>query len=100
MTKESAIVTAWCNWLSLLENTGKLVYQRNNTGAVVTREFGRKARYIRFGKRFSADILVFIRGGQTLHCEIKSDIGKQSFGQMEYERKITALGHTYYLIRS
>ena len=100
MKKESAIVTACCNWLALLENSGKLVYQRNNTGAVVTREFGRKARFLRFGKKGASDILIFCPGGRTLHVEVKSDVGKMSFEQMEYEHKITALGHTYYLIRS
>ena len=72
--KESLIQNAIEAYLSLLENQNKLVYLKNNSGAFQTRQGG----FYRMGKRGSADFIVFINNGQTLHLEVKNEKGKQN----------------------
>lgn len=100
--RESHIVSAIKSWLQIYENQGKLVFIRNNSGATVTHEQGRKPRFWKAGKPGSSDFLIFICGGRTLHVECKNDTdgGRQSFAQQEYQRKIEDLGHPYYIVRS
>jgi VRR-NUC domain len=93
--KESLIVTAIQQYLQLLENQGKLVYQRNNSGST---KIGNN--FIRFGKTGSPDLYVFLPNGKTLMIEVKNDKGKLSEGQKEFQEKITNLGHEYIVVRS
>lgn len=94
--KEAGIQTAICQYLQYQENMGKLIYMRNNSGAVINQ----KGRFIKFGKRGSADIIIFVKGGKTLHVEIKNEKGRMSTSQLEMELKLKQLKHKYYLVRS
>ncbi len=93
---ESLIQNAIETYLKLLENQGKLVYQKNNSGALQTRAGG----FVRFGKRGAPDFLVFIKAGKTLHLECKNEKGRQNANQLEFEINITNLGHKYFIVRS
>ena len=93
--KESGIVTAIQQYLQILENQGKLVFQRNNSGAVRTQRGG----FLRFGKVGSPDFYLFTVGGKTIHLEVKNETGKQSEGQKDFEERVTKLGHKYLIVR-
>jgi len=93
--KESAIQTGIEKYLIFMENMGKLVYQKNNTGAVKV-----EGRFIRFGKDGSSDFLVYLPKGETLHLEVKTSKGRQTDNQKKYQKDVEALGHEYYIARS
>lgn len=44
--------------------------------------------------------LILVLKGKVLFIELKTDIGKQSPTQIEFERQITELGHEYHVVRS
>lgn len=44
--------------------------------------------------------LVLIKTGAVLFIELKTDTGTQSAPQKEFERKVTAAGHTYVIVKS
>lgn len=93
---ESGIITAICNYLQLLENQNKILFFRNNSGATQTASGG----FIRFGKRGSPDIFVFIKGGKIIQLEVKCGKNKQTVSQLEWELKMKQLGHIYKIVRS
>lgn len=47
-----------------------------------------------------SDTIVVAPNGVTLYIEFKTPIGRQSDEQIEFERRVTMLGHKYYLCRS
>jgi hypothetical protein len=94
--KETLIQTAIEHYLALLENTGKLVYQKNNTGAFKAQH----GSFVRFGKAGSPDFYIFIKNGQCLHIEVKNEKGKLNDNQTDYQQTIEKLGHTYLIVRS
>lgn len=100
--KESQIVTAITQYLSLLENQNKLLFIRNNSGAM----YNSRGGFYKFGRTGSPDFLIFLRdysntnNGRCLHLEIKTNKGKLSPGQLEYQAKILMLGHHYEVAHS
>ena len=94
--KESGIVNAIMSYLQLLENQGKLVYQRNNSGAFINP----KGNFFKMGKRGSPDFYIFLPSGKTIHLEVKNEKGKQNLNQLEFEIRLKQLGHSYYVVRS
>ncbi len=78
----------------------KIPYIRNNnfTG-VITRLNGSRGFIRNTSFPGSPDLLVFLKGGVTLHIEFKSEIGKQSPDQKEYQRIAESLGHKYHIVR-
>ena len=93
--RESQIITVIANYLQYQENLNKLLFIRNNSGALPTRTGG----FIKFGKRGSSDFIVFIKNGEVLHIECKTEKGRQTTSQLEYEIKLKQLGHKYYIVR-
>lgn len=98
--KESGIQTAIEQYLQYLENQGKLIYIKNNSGAIKTQAFGQKSSFIRFGKKGSPDFFIFLPAGQVLHMEVKNEKGRQNDNQLNYQQKIENLGHRYVIVRS
>lgn len=47
-----------------------------------------------------ADLIVLYPNGKTYFIELKTDTGKQSDKQIEFEKRVTELGFEYKLIRS
>lgn len=94
--KESQIQKAVEQYLTLLENSGKLVFIKNNSGAFINP----KGNFYKMGKSGSPDFLLFLKYGDCLHLEIKNETGKPSPGQLEYQRKAEKLGHTYIIMRA
>lgn len=47
-----------------------------------------------------SDTIIVAPNGVTLYIEFKTKIGRQSDEQIEFERRVSMLGHRYYLCRS
>ena len=94
--KESQIQRTIEEYLKLLENMGKLVYIKNNSGAFPTKE----GHFVRFGKAGSPDFVVFMPNGKSIHLEVKNETGKQNPNQVAYQKMIEKLGHQYIIARN
>jgi hypothetical protein len=94
-TKESCIQTAIEKYLKLLENTGRIVYVKNNSGGFMSP----RGHFFRFGKAGSPDFFVFTKNGNSLHIEVKNETGIQSKLQKDYQKRIEKLSHHYYIVR-
>ena len=68
---------------------------RNNTGSVKTQD----GRFVTFGLNGSADIIGLLRGGRFLAIEVKSEIGRQSEQQKNFQKMIESFGGLYILAR-
>lgn len=66
---------------------------RANTGAAMSSAGHR----VHFGVPGQADISGILRGGRRLEVEVKSDRGRQSPEQREFQHRIEALGGLYLL---
>ena len=94
--KESIIQKAIEHYLQLLENQGKLIYIKNNSGSFKTEQGG----FYRMGKKGSSDFIVATKDAKTLWIEVKNEKGKQNENQIEFQSKIEKLGHIYFIVRS
>jgi hypothetical protein len=111
---ESDIIRAVNDYLQIQRNKKKLMFIRNNSGAIPIVDGKNKRRYIRFGDKGSPDFLVWLPYNNEMECgfipmckwmrglalEAKSDIGKQSIDQIEWQADFEKLGGEYYIIRS
>jgi len=79
-----------------MENLGKLVYIKNNSGGFKTEQ----GNFYRMGKIGSSDFIVAIGKGVTLWLEVKKPTTKQNDNQILFQEKIEKLGHKYYVVRS
>jgi hypothetical protein len=68
----------------------------NNTGAV--RVDGK--RFVRFGMKGSPDILGVTNGGRILCVETKSERGRQTAEQREFEEAVRERGGVYVVAKS
>jgi hypothetical protein len=48
----------------------------------------------------AADVVIVLNGGKVVWVEFKLPTGRQSDAQKEFEKRITELGHVYYVCRS
>ena len=111
---ESDIIRAVNDYLQIQRNQKKLMFIRNNSGAIPIVDGTNKRRYIRFGDKGSPDFLVWLPFDNEKECEFipmhkwirgiaieaKSDIGKQSIDQIEWQADFEKLGGEYYIIRN
>jgi len=99
--------------LQIQRNQKKLMYIRNNSGAMPVVDGKNKRRYIRFGDKGSPDFLVWkpsviiayptvvgVNVLRSIALEAKSDTGKQSKDQIEWQKDFEVIGGEYYLIRN
>jgi len=114
---ESDVIRVINDYLQIQRNQGKLMYIRNNSGAIPIVDGKNKRRYIRFGDKGSPDFLVWIPGKyiqinytdndciattkylKTIALEAKSDIGKQSADQIKWQADFERIGGEYYVVR-
>lgn len=97
--EESAIQSVIIDYLQILENQGKLFFQRTNNIAVSD---------IRDGKRFFRAMpkgahkgfpdLIIIKNGALIGIEVKSKKGKQSKEQKKIEEQFIKNGATYFVV--
>ena len=88
---ETQLVKACEQYLKL---KGVFCY-RNNSGGMKTPTGG----FIRFGATGSPDIVAVIKG-KFIGIECKTDKGKQSPGQKEFEKNLKQAGGEYWLVRN
>ena len=111
LISEADVIRAVNDYLQIQKNQGKLMYIRNNSGAMPIIDGKNKRRYIRFGDKGSPDFLVFIGDYfavgeysfgfvKTVAIEAKSETGKQSAGQIKWQFDFERLGGEYYVVRS
>ncbi|MEG0426194.1 MAG: VRR-NUC domain-containing protein [Cetobacterium sp.] len=98
-TKESEIQSSIIDYLQILENRGKIFFQRVNNTPVYD-PIGKKFRSMAKGtKKGFPDILV-IADGRTIGLEVKTATGKQSKDQKDIENKFKQHGQEYFVVRS
>jgi len=89
------IQAAILEYLEVLEAQGKLMVIRNQSGA-----FKHDNRFIRFGRKGSADVMVWLPNGQGIMLEVKREGGKQTREQKVFQAKCDKLRIPYYVVRS
>lgn len=47
-----------------------------------------------------SDLIILKPNGKTIFVEVKTEIGKQSDAQSEFQKKVQDMGFDYYLVRS
>lgn len=108
---ESDVIKIINDYLQIQKNQGKLMFIRNNSGAIPIENGKNKRRYIRFGDKDSPDFLVWKLGyyrynfqmlmrAESIALEAKSDIGKQSKGQKKWQEDFENVGGSYYIVRN
>jgi len=102
-TEEKNLAQAVEQTFQLLENQGKLLWIRNDSGVEhrqYTRKDGSTSAYRRaYGRKGSPDYIV-VMPTQTIFVELKTAIGRSSPAQIEWQYKTHKLGIEYYLVRS
>ena len=108
--KESYVIRVVKDYLQIQRNQKKLVYIRNNSGAMPIIDGENKRRYIKFGDKGSPDFLIWMPGIinnpdfpailRAIAIECKSDIGRQSEDQIEWQKDFEAIGGEYYIVKS
>ena len=100
---EKYLVNACRQYLTMLQNQGKLYYIRNNSGGMPlsykTKAGRLKTRFVRFGQRGSSDFIVFFNNNNAVFIEAKSDTGKLSESQEEFKVTIRALGYAFHMVK-
>lgn len=95
--KESVPLSEVEGYLRLMENAGKLLYQRNNTGAIRDS----RNRPVQFGKAGSPDFYVWLPGGKFLQIEVKRPVGgRLSPAQREWQEAMERFGFAYHVVTS
>lgn len=114
--KEADVIKVTKDYLQIQRNQKKLMYIRNNSGAMPITDGENKRRYIRFGDKGSPDFLVWKRGKyiegnydddcivvthyiRAIALEAKSDTGKQSKDQIKWQKDFEAIGGEYYIVK-
>ncbi|MGL5614513.1 VRR-NUC domain-containing protein [Cetobacterium sp.] len=97
--KESEIQSSIIDYLQILENKGKIFFQRINNTPVYDPKYKQFRSMPKGSKKGFPDILV-IKAGKTIGIEVKTPIGKQSKEQKEIESKFKQHGQEYYIVRS
>jgi hypothetical protein len=79
----------------------KIPYIRNNSFCgVLLRPNGTRGFIRNSSHPGSPDLFIFLDKGVTIHCELKSDTGRQSSDQKLYQKNIEKRGHRYELINN
>jgi len=97
--KESELLKSATDYLSYLENMGKLVWFRNNSFQGRILRGDKSVGYIKNAKRGMPDLIVFTKYGY-LCLEAKSRTGKQSENQKAFQKKIELLNGRYFIFKS
>lgn len=90
--RESEVLTSVLRYLG--RYPGVKVW-RNNTGRIADRT----GRVVSFGLVGSADVIGIGPGGRFLAVECKSDTGRQSEAQRNFQQMVESMGGLYILAR-
>uniref|UniRef100_A0A6H1ZUM5 Putative VRR-NUC domain-containing protein n=1 Tax=viral metagenome TaxID=1070528 RepID=A0A6H1ZUM5_9ZZZZ len=104
---EADVIRVINDYLQIQRNQGKLMFIRNNSGAMPITDGKNKRRYIRFGGKGSPDFFVFetlwltqsMKAVEVIAIEAKSETGKLSTDQLKWKADFLKLGGVYYVVR-
>lgn len=96
---ESQIQSVIIDYLSILENQGKLFFQRTNNITVYDSKKNIHRSLAKGQKKGFPDLLILFKG-KCLGIEIKTTTGRQSKEQKEIEQQFKKNGAEYYIVRS
>ena len=106
---EGQIKNAIQDYLETLQNMGKLIYLRLNSGTFIMGE-GKTKRVIRGTKAGTSDFLVLQRWypqgapnkveTYAIFLEVKTAKSKQNQAQIEFQKLVESQGHLYKIVRS
>lgn len=99
-TPEGAILKAICQYLSILESQGKLVYWRQNNGATYDPRRGIYRKPNGAGYKAGVPDLCVILGGRYIGLEVKSATGTQKPEQKALQKLLEGVGAMYVVVRS
>ena len=97
--KESEIQSEIIDFLSILEEQGKLFFQRTNNTTVYDPKWKQFRSLAKGQKKGFPDILI-LKKGRTIGIEIKTSTGTQSKEQKLIEQNFIEQGMEYYVVRS
>lgn len=97
--KESEIQSSIIDYLQILENKGKIFFQRVNNTPVYDPKYKQFRSMPKGTKKGFPDILVLING-RTIGFEVKTATGKQSEDQKDIENKFKQHGQEYFVVRT
>lgn len=97
--KESEIQSGIIDFLSILEEQGKLFFQRTNNTTVYD-PAGKRFRSLSKGQKKGFPDILVLKKGKAIGIEIKTSIGKQSKEQKAIEERFKKNGAEYYIVRS
>ena len=95
---EATILKQCKRFLDTCEQSGLLQWIRNNTGAVRMGK-GSTARWVSFGKKGSADLIIAARG-RILFAEVKAPGKYLSREQKAFAKRCASCGNPFVVIRS
>lgn len=93
---ESELKNACETFLGALQNMGRLLYLRLNSGSLIIGEGKAKRRVCCCPPGTSDNIVVM--SGKTIFVEYKGDKGKQTREQKAFEKLVEEQGHPYWLV--
>jgi hypothetical protein len=94
--RESGITKACLDYLRVLENSKQIAWaQRMNSGKAFTGK-----RSITLCRPGTADIMIRLNNGHTIHCENKMPGEGLADIQKEFKARMEAIGDTYIVIHS
>ncbi len=96
--REAELKSAVDDYLNILQNQGKVLFLRLNSGDFIEVR-GETRRRVRGCPKGTADYIV-IMPNRVIFLELKSDVGKQSKEQKEFQGKVEEQGALYYVVRS
>ena len=99
-TPEGLILKAICQYLSILEAQGKLVFWRQNNGATYDPRRGVYRKPNGAGYKAGVPDVCVILGGRYVALEVKSSTGKQSDEQKRLQEALEGVGAKYAVVRS
>ena len=97
--KESEIQSGIIDFLSILEEQGKLFFQRTNNTTVYD-PVGKRFRSLSKGQKKGFPDILVLKKGKAIGIEVKTSIGKQSKEQKAIEKSFIKQGMEYYVVRS
>lgn len=97
--KESDIQSGIIDYLQILENQGKLFFQRTNNNPVYD-PIGKKFRSLAKGQKKGFPDILVLKSGRCIGLEVKTSTGKQSKEQKEIQKHFEKQVFEYYVVRS
>lgn len=98
--REAVILAQIRGYLRLLQGVGLLEAKRINVGPILRSARGRTVYQRNTEMIGMPDLLVWLKNGPCLAIEVKAMDGRMSPEQKEFQMRLIALGHRYFVARS